>query len=128
MADVALIITSSIFGLLIIIGAVYYVVYFQQPDDKMVAWMPKLVVVCYQLFQNIMISSLLLQVIGMSLACYNIFLLPLDIANQNNSFIATGGLDMALMEFIFFISSIVVALAVTPFAMYYYEGMDERDE
>lgn len=45
MADIVLIITSVIFGLLVILGAVYYLVYFQHPDDKWVAWFPKLVVV-----------------------------------------------------------------------------------
>jgi LMBR1 domain-containing protein 1 len=45
MADIALIITSVIFGLLIIAGAFYFLVYFQHPDDKWVAWWPKIVVV-----------------------------------------------------------------------------------
>jgi LMBR1 domain-containing protein 1 len=46
MVDVVLIITSVIFALLVILAAVYFLVYFQHPDDKWVAWFPKVVVVC----------------------------------------------------------------------------------
>jgi LMBR1 domain-containing protein 1 len=45
MADIALIITSSVFALLVLVGSVYFVVYFQHPDDKWVAWFPKTAVV-----------------------------------------------------------------------------------
>jgi LMBR1 domain-containing protein 1 len=46
--DVALVITSVIFAILVMIGAFYFVVYFQHPQDKMVAWFPKAVVVKYE--------------------------------------------------------------------------------
>jgi uncharacterized membrane protein len=42
---VTLIVTSCIFAILVMIGAVYFVVYFQHPNDKWVAWFPKSVVV-----------------------------------------------------------------------------------
>ena len=43
--DIALIVTSIVFGIMVIIGAIYFVVYFQHPSDNLIAWFPKLVVV-----------------------------------------------------------------------------------
>ncbi|KAJ1561713.1 hypothetical protein HK096_003605 [Nowakowskiella sp. JEL0078] len=43
--DIGLIITSVVFAILIVIGSVYFLVYFQHPEDKWVAWFPKIVVV-----------------------------------------------------------------------------------
>lgn len=64
----------------------------------------------------------------MSLACWNVLLLPLDVANQAGSFDASGGIPMAQLTLAFFICSICIAIAVVPFVMYFYEGMDEKDE
>jgi LMBR1 domain-containing protein 1 len=52
----------------------------------------------------------------------------LDTANQGGSFEATGGIPMAEMTLAFFISSVVLAIAVVPFTMFYYEGLDESEE
>ena len=46
MVAVALIVTTVIFALLVIAAAIYFLVYFQHPDDKWTAWFPKVVVVC----------------------------------------------------------------------------------
>ncbi len=46
MVDVVLVVTSVIFGILILIASVYFVVHFQHPDDTNVAWFPKIVTVC----------------------------------------------------------------------------------
>jgi LMBR1 domain-containing protein 1 len=45
MADAVLVATSSVFAALVIAAAIYFLVYFQHPDDKWVAWLPKFVVV-----------------------------------------------------------------------------------
>jgi hypothetical protein len=45
MADVVLIVTIVIFSLLVILGAVYFLAYFQHPEDRNTAWFPKIVVV-----------------------------------------------------------------------------------
>ncbi|KAJ1507192.1 hypothetical protein HMI54_015788 [Coelomomyces lativittatus] len=111
MVDIALILTASIFAILVLIGSVYFLVYFQHPDDKWAAWFPKLLVI-----------------LGISLSCYNIFLLPLDVANQNGLFTATGGLPMQLLNFIFFLSTIIMAGVLVPFVMFYYEGVDDDDD
>ena len=106
MADIALIITSAIFLVLIVISSIYFLVYFQHPEDKWVAWFPKLVVV-----------------LGLSLACSNVLLLPLDVANSRGD----GGLPMALLNVIFYVSSVGMVLVVIPFTVFYYEGSDARD-
>ena len=36
---------SVVFAVLIIIASIYFLVYFQHPDDKLVAWFPKFMVV-----------------------------------------------------------------------------------
>ncbi len=43
--DVVLIIEAIIFFVLIAISAIYFLVYFQHPEDNWVAWAPKIVVV-----------------------------------------------------------------------------------
>ncbi|KAI9023288.1 LMBR1-like membrane protein-domain-containing protein [Hyaloraphidium curvatum] len=108
MADAVLIATTAVFGCLVVAAALYFLVYFQHPDDKWVAWLPKLVVV-----------------LGFSLACYNIFLLPLDVANQKGQFAASGGLPMKELWLAFFSASTVLVLVVVPFTIFYYEGEED---
>ncbi|KAL7746655.1 hypothetical protein RI367_008055 [Sorochytrium milnesiophthora] len=109
--NVVLILTTVIFAVLVIIGGLYFLVYFQHPDDKWVAWFPKFIVV-----------------IGIALACYNIFLLPLDVANQQGAFQAAGGIPMFQINLIFFIATIVLGTVLVPFVMFYYEGVDDSDD
>lgn len=43
--DIALIVITSILAVLVIISCIYFLVYFQHPEDKWTAWFPKIVVV-----------------------------------------------------------------------------------
>jgi len=108
--DLVLIIEASIFFVLIAISALYFLVYFQHPEDKWVAWAPKIVVL-----------------IGLILACCNILLLPLDVQNQRGEAVQKGSLPMELFNIIFFISTAVFAIIVIPFMMFYYEGYDDSE-
>ncbi len=45
MVDATLIVTSVIFAILVIIASVYFVVYYQHPEDKNVALFPKIITV-----------------------------------------------------------------------------------
>lgn len=45
MVDVILLITTIVLSSLIVLSSVYFLVYFQHPDDKWMAWFPKLIVV-----------------------------------------------------------------------------------
>ncbi|RKO93019.1 LMBR1-like membrane protein-domain-containing protein [Blyttiomyces helicus] len=110
MSSGILIATSAVFGLLVIVAAIYFVVYFQHPDDKWVAWFPKVVVI-----------------IGLTLACYNVFLLPLDVANQSGSLVAKGSIPMTKLNLAFYIITIIICIVGVPFTVLFYEGADESD-
>ena len=67
------------------------------------------------------------QISGFSLACYNIFLLPLDVANQHGQFGSSAGLPMKEISIAFFGATTVMCLVVVPFTVFYYEGEDDSD-
>ncbi len=66
MVDVCLIIVVSVTFFLLLVSAVYLLVYYQHPDDKNDAYFPKAVVV-----------------LGFMLAAGTVLGLPLDVANQS---------------------------------------------
>eukprot|EP00758_Cryptobia_borreli_P013668 Tbor_TRINITY_DN5854_c1_g3::TRINITY_DN5854_c1_g3_i1::g.7025::m.7025/K14617/LMBRD1; LMBR1 domain-containing protein 1 len=102
---IAVIAIVLIFGLV-----VYMVVLFQSEEEKTQAWFPKVVVV-----------------LGLSLACFNVLLLPYDVANrQNTEFIGNvgGGIDTALAWQIVMYLITAFTFVIVPFAMMYYEAMD----
>jgi len=105
--DVVLIIETIIFFVLIAISALYFLVYFQHPEDKWVAWAPKIIVL-----------------VGLILACCNILLLPLDVQNQRGEAVKKGSIPIKTLNFICFLLSAVIAIAVIPFMMLYYESYD----
>lgn len=43
--DIVLIIITAVLAGLVFLSSIYFLVYFQHPDDKWVAWAPKLIVV-----------------------------------------------------------------------------------
>jgi LMBR1 domain-containing protein 1 len=45
MVNPILIVTACIFAVLVMVTALYFLIYYQHPDDKLVAWFPKIVVV-----------------------------------------------------------------------------------
>ena len=61
------------------------------------------------------------------MACYNVFLLPLDVANQQGSYVAAGGLPMPEINVAFFIASSLMIMIIIPFTVFYYEGEDDGD-
>ncbi|RKO98166.1 hypothetical protein CXG81DRAFT_20453 [Caulochytrium protostelioides] len=109
--NVGLIITSAIFALLILIASVYFLVYFQHPEDKWVAWFPKAIVV-----------------LGLTLAAYNIFLLPLDVANQGGTLATSGAIPMEKLTLAFYITTCIITVVGVPFTVFYYEGEDDTDD
>ncbi|KAG5462036.1 MAG: hypothetical protein BJ554DRAFT_5682 [Olpidium bornovanus] len=72
--------------------------------------------------------SFLSKVLGMALACYNILLLPLDVANQRGQFEAAGGIPMRPINIAFFFATVCGCLTIVPFTIFYYEGVDDSDE
>ncbi|KAI8854443.1 hypothetical protein BC829DRAFT_412971 [Chytridium lagenaria] len=107
MVDAVLIVTSILFAILVIVASIYFLVYFQHPDDKWLAWFPKVVVV-----------------VSLSLAAFNLFLLPLDVTNQRND----GGIPMERITVAFYITTVLIVMVGVPFTVFYYEGTDETDD
>lgn len=105
MANPFLIVVTVILSLAIIAGCIYILVYFQHPEDKNVAWGPKIVVV-----------------LGLTLACFSVLMLPLDVGNGRD-----GGFPMDVLWMVVYIVMAAFAVVIIPFAMFYYEG-DEYDE
>lgn len=74
-------------------------------------------------------ARLTLQVIGLSLAAYNIFILPLDAANTNikpaSNQISLGA--MSLLTVSFYSITMGLSFLVIPFTVFWYEGLDDDD-
>jgi LMBR1 domain-containing protein 1 len=65
---------------------------------------------------------------GLSLAAYNIFLLPLDVANQRGGLNSGGEIPMSKVTLVFYIASVLIVIIGVPFTIFYYEGADDNDE
>jgi LMBR1 domain-containing protein 1 len=64
--DGVVVAVGVIICILLFFGVLVFMVYMQHPEDKMVAWFPKLVVF-----------------LGLFLACVTVLLVPFDVAIQN---------------------------------------------
>jgi hypothetical protein len=78
-------------------------VYFQSEEDRNTAWAPKIAVV-----------------LGLTLTCLLVLMLPLDVANRSSA----GGLPMDVLWQILYILVAVMCIGVVPFMMFYYEAWD----
>ena len=108
--DIVLVVVSVVFFVILIVGCVYFLVYFQHPDDRLVAWFPKVVTVT-----------------GLVVSCTNVLLLPLDVGSQGSVIVAEGLFPMQQLEFAFFLISVILFFAIIPFTYIYYEGYDDDD-
>lgn len=77
--------------------------YFSSEEDRNTAYIPKLVVV-----------------LGLTLVCLTVLMLPLDVANRQ----ADGGIDMEILWLIVYITQGVFALLLIPSTLFYYEAED----
>jgi len=100
-----LIIVTVILCLLIIAGSIYILVYFQHPEDKNVAWFPKIIVI-----------------LGLSLSCFSILMLPLDVANTETPGPHGGFKNMDVLWLVLYIVVAAMVVIVIPFAIFYYEA------
>ena len=78
-------------------------VYFQSEEDSNTAYAPKLAIV-----------------VGLTLTCLIVLMLPLDVANRSKG----GGLPMELLWQIMYLAIAVMCIGVVPFMMFYYEAWD----
>lgn len=105
-----LIVVAGVISLFVLALIFYLMMLFMSPDDKNQAWLPKIIVV-----------------IGLCLACFNVLLLPYDVANRFSPDVAGsagGGIDVVLVWQIVMWTICVFTFVIVPFAMFYYESMD----
>jgi len=106
--DGVVIAVGVIIALLLLFGVVVFMVYMQHPEDKMVAWFPKVVVF-----------------LGLFLACITVLLVPFDVAIQNGVADQVFS-NMSTLWFALFYIVAGWAIVVCPFTIFWYER-DEDD-
>ncbi|WOL00660.1 hypothetical protein Cni_G09373 [Canna indica] len=113
--NLALLIVAVVVCVVVLLVSVYLLVNYQHPDDLNQAYFPKLVVI-----------------LGISVAAISILMLPADVANRQacRHSIYNGACSLTLpMKQLWLAVYIVDALLVffvIPFAMFYYEGDQEK--
>ncbi|KAH9316196.1 hypothetical protein KI387_024823, partial [Taxus chinensis] len=113
--NVALVIVAAVVCVLVFLFNIYLLINFQHPDDLNQAYFPKLVVV-----------------LGLSVAEISILMLPADVANRHacSNAIYNGACNLTLpmkdLWLAIYILDAVLVFFVIPFAMFYYEGDQEK--
>ncbi|KAG5557989.1 hypothetical protein RHGRI_008035 [Rhododendron griersonianum] len=113
--NLALVIVAIVVCVVVFIFNVYLLVNFQHPDDANQAYFPKFVVV-----------------LGLSVAAISILMLPADVANRQacQHAIYNGACNLTLpmktLWLAIYILDAVLVFFVIPFAMFYYEGDQDK--
>ncbi|KAJ9548754.1 hypothetical protein OSB04_021297 [Centaurea solstitialis] len=113
--NLALVIVAIVVCVLVFIFNVYLLVNYQHPDDKNQAYFPKFVVV-----------------LGLSVAAISILMLPADVANRQacRHAIYNGACNLTLpmkdLWLAIYIIDAILVFFVIPFAMFYYEGDQDK--
>ena len=82
-------------------------VYFSSEDDRSTAYFPKVVVV-----------------VGLTMVCLSVLMLPLDVANRPSGDYEGGGFDMELLWNLLYGTQGVMAILIIPATLFYYEAED----
>ncbi|GFY83756.1 LMBR1-like membrane protein [Actinidia rufa] len=115
--NLALVIVAIVVCVLVFLFNVYLLVNFQHPDDANQAYFPKFVVV-----------------LGLSVAAISILMLPADVANRQacQHAIYNGACNLTLpmkdLWLAIYILDAILVFFVIPFAMFYYEGDQDKSE
>ncbi|KAG6771670.1 hypothetical protein POTOM_023052 [Populus tomentosa] len=113
--NLALIIVAVVVCIIVLMFNVYLLVNYQHPDDKNQAYFPKFVVV-----------------FGLSIAAISILMLPADVANRQacRHAIYNGACNLTLpmkdLWIAVYIVDAVLVFFIIPFAMFYYEGDQDK--
>ncbi|KAK1307216.1 LIMR family protein [Acorus calamus] len=113
--NLALVIVAIVVCVLVLLFNVYLLVNYQHPDDVNQAYLPKAVVV-----------------LGLSVAAISILMLPADVANRQacRNALYNGACNLTLpmkdLWLAIYIADAVLVFLVIPFAMFYYEGDQDR--
>ncbi|KAH6798226.1 LMBR1-like membrane protein [Perilla frutescens var. hirtella] len=113
--NLALVIVAIIVCVIVFLVNVYLLVNYQHPDDKNQAYFPKFVVV-----------------FGLTIAAISILMLPADVANRQacRHAIYNGACNLTLpmkdLWLAIYIVDAILVFFVIPFAMFYYEGDQDK--
>ncbi|GJX38723.1 LIMR family protein [Tanacetum coccineum] len=113
--NLALVLVAIIVTVLVFIFNLYLLVNYQHPDDKNQAYFPKFVVV-----------------LGLSVSAISILMLPADVANRQacQHAIYNGACNLTLpmkdLWLVVYIVDAILVFFVIPFAMFYYEGDQDK--
>ncbi|KAF9680039.1 hypothetical protein SADUNF_Sadunf06G0078600 [Salix dunnii] len=113
--NLALVIVAIVVCIIVLLFNVYLLVNYQHPDDKNQAYFPKFVVV-----------------FGLSVAAISILMLPADVANRQacRRAIYNGACNLTLpmkdLWIAVYIVDAVLVFFIIPFAMFYYEGDQDK--
>ena len=113
--NLALLIVAIIVCVLVFVFNVYLLINYQHPDDVNQAYFPKFVVV-----------------LGLSVAVISILMLPADVANRHacRHALYNGACQLTLpmkqLWLAIYIIDAVLVFFVIPFAMFYYEGDQDK--
>ncbi|KAL2337752.1 hypothetical protein Fmac_012198 [Flemingia macrophylla] len=113
--NLALVIVAIVVCVMVFLVNVYLLVNYQHPDDKNQAYFPKFVVV-----------------LGLSVAAISILMLPADVANRQacRHAIYNGACSLTLpmkdLWLAVYILDALLVFFVIPFAMFYYEGDQDK--
>uniref|UniRef100_A0A1D1YBC5 LIMR family protein At5g01460 n=1 Tax=Anthurium amnicola TaxID=1678845 RepID=A0A1D1YBC5_9ARAE len=113
--NLALVVVAVVVCVLVLLFNVYLLVNYQHPDDVNQAYFPKAVVV-----------------LGLSIAAISILMLPADVANRQacRRAIYNGACNLTLpmkdLWLAVYIADAVLVFLVIPFAMFYYEGDQDK--
>ncbi|KAL5710274.1 hypothetical protein ACHQM5_020859 [Ranunculus cassubicifolius] len=113
--NLALVIVAIVVCILVLLFNVYLLVHYQHPDDKNQAYFPKFVVV-----------------FGLWVAGISILMLPADVANRQacRHAIYNGACNLTLpmksLWLAVYIVDAILVFFVIPFAMFYYEGDQDK--
>ncbi|TVU12868.1 hypothetical protein EJB05_46534, partial [Eragrostis curvula] len=113
--NLALVIVAVVVSVVVLLVSLYLLINYQHPDDANQAYFPKLVVV-----------------LGLTVAILSILMLPADVANRQacKRAVYNGAchltLPMKTLWIVVYIVDAVLVFLVIPFAMFYYEGDQDK--
>jgi hypothetical protein len=113
--NLALVIVAAVVSVVVLLVSLYLLVNYQHPDDANQAYFPKLVVL-----------------VGLTVAILSILMLPADVANRQacKRAVYSGAcrltLPMKTLWIVVYIVDAVLVFLVIPFAMFYYEGDQDK--
>jgi LMBR1 domain-containing protein 1 len=126
MVDVALIVVPIFIFLCFVALNIYFVIYFQHPEDKNVAWWPKILVVSEFFSVFFFFFSFFLfffaQVSGLTWGETCVMMLTMDVLNTPP--FGSGTIPMGILWIVFLCLIAAWIVLLIPYSIFYYEADD----